>query len=145
MINPFTDTNWHPNLNERRSFARTMAIGFAVIKIALRLAAWLHIIAPKPHLSEFLTYGILVGVALWIFPAVAKPFYLLWFFVACCIGIVMSNVLVAAFFFLVITPIGVLMRAFGRDPLQKKWDPTRPTYWRDAEKSVDPARYFRQF
>lgn len=145
MINPFADTNWSPDLAERRSFARTMAIGFAVLKIAFRLAAWMHLIAPKPLISDVLTYGILLGIALWLFPAIATPFYRVWFFIACCCGIVMSNLLIAIFYYLVITPIGLVMRVSGRDPLQKRPNRSGASYWRDAEKSVDSERYFRQF
>ncbi len=145
MINPFADINWNPSLDERRSFARTMAIGFSVIKIALKFSVLTHLAAPKPLVSDLLAYGIVLGIVLWLFPMIAKPFYLVWFFAACCIGTVMSNLLVATFFYLVITPIGLIMRIAGRDPLQKHPDRTRATYWRDSEKSVDAARYFRQF
>jgi len=86
-----------------------------------------------------------MGVVLYLAPQIARPFYMAWYFLACCIGIVTSNALLIAFFYLVITPFGLLMRAFGRDPMNQAWDSKAMTYWRAAEKPVDPERYFRQF
>jgi len=86
-----------------------------------------------------------LGVVLYLIPQIARPFYVAWYFLACCIGIVTSNALLIGFFYLVITPFGLLMRAFGRDPMNRAWDSKATTYWRAAEKPVDPERYFRQF
>jgi hypothetical protein len=40
-------------------------------------------------------------------------------------------------FFVVVTPMGLLMRLFGKDLLRMKWDRSTPTYWltREADKS----------
>ena len=88
---------------------------------------------------------VLIGAVLWIVPQIAKPFYLAWYFIACCMGIVISNLLIATFYYLVITPTGLIMRALGRDPMKRKWDPNAKTYWEDTEKDIAPERYFRQF
>ena len=89
--------------------------------------------------------GCAVGVMLWLLPQIARPFYVVWYFIGCCMGIVMGNLLFSLFYFLVITPFGLVMRLAGRDPLRKKFNRATPTYWQDAEKVVDPARYYRQF
>jgi hypothetical protein len=39
----------------------------------------------------------------------------------------------------------LILRLLGRDPLERAWDRDARSYWKDAEKAVDPARYFRQF
>lgn len=145
MINPFTDVNWNPSLAERRNFARTLVIGFVILGTLVHVLPKLGLFAPQPILFQVFVWGSILGAVLFVLPQIAKPFYLAWFFLACCIGIVVSNLLFAAFYYLLITPIGLAMRAFGRDPLQKRFDRRRASYWRDAEKVVDPQRYFRQF
>jgi len=78
-------------------------------------------------------------------PFLARPFYLLWYFLACCIGTVVGNLLLAAFYLLIITPVGAAMRAFGRQAVSKNFDRNIRSYWVDAEKSDDVEDYYRQF
>ncbi len=145
MINPFKDTNWNPGPAEKRKFATSLVIGFPILAAVFALLGWLRT-GTLPGWTLWLALiGAGLGVVLWIVPQIARPFYLVWYFAACCMGIVISNVLIAAFFYLVFTPIGLFMRTIGRDPLQKRFDRTRATYWRDVEKVVDGERYFRQF
>ena len=145
MINPFKDTDWSPDLEARRKFAKSWAIGFPIIAAvfsALGLLTGRGVPAWAPWVG---VGGGCAGALLYFLPQLARRFYLGWYFVACCIGIVVSNGLLIAFFYLVITPFGLIMRAFGRDPMKRAWEPSATTYWRDADKSVAPERYFRQF
>ena len=145
MINPFKDTNWNPDIAARRSFAKSLVIGFPALALVFTLMGWLKT-GVIPHWTPWLAaIGAGAGAVFWLIPQIAKPFYLVWYFAACCIGIVVSNLLIAAFFYLVITPTGWLMRAIGRDPMARRFDRAAATYWRTAEKVVDPQRYFRQF
>lgn len=145
MVNPFKDTDWNPDLAARRTFARSLMIGFPIIAAVLALVGRLSSGAWKPGLLWLALIGCAVGAVLWLLPQIAKPFYLVWYFAACCIGIVVSNLLLAAFYYTVITPVGLLMRALGRDPMKRRFDRMAKTYWHDAEKAVAPDRYFRQF
>jgi hypothetical protein len=89
--------------------------------------------------------GLAVGLVLRLTPSIAKPFYVVWYFLACCVGFVVGNILVAALYYIVVTPLGLLLRAMGKLSLRKGVDKTAATYWRDAEKAVDLARYYRQY
>ena len=40
-----------------------------------------------------------------------------------------DHLALGVFFYLVLTPIGVAMRIFGRDPLERRLEPERSTYW----------------
>ncbi len=145
MVNPFKDTNWNPGIAERRSFARSLVIGFPALAVLFALVGWLKSHTFPAWTPWLAVIGASAGLVLWLLPQIAKPFYLVWYFLACCMGIVVSNLLIATFFYLVITPFAIVMRALGRDPMQRSWDPSATTYWREAEKSIDPKRYFRQF
>ena len=60
--------------------------------------------------------GLAVGLVLLALPQIARPFYVAWYFVACCIGMVVGNLALAIVFFVLVTGIGLLMRALGRRP-----------------------------
>ena len=145
MLNPFKDVNWNPGLAERKKFALSLIIGFPVIAVIMGTVTRLTSGAWKPFFLWLGVIGLAVGVVLWLIPQIARPFYAVWYFLGCCVGIVVGNVLFATFFYLVLTPMGLVMRLAGRDPLRRKFDRATPTYWRDAEKIVDPKRYYRQF
>ena len=145
MLNPFKDTDWHPDLAARRRFARSLVIGFPIIAMLFAVSAWVKAHAIPSWTLPLGSGGAAVGAALWLVPQIARPFYLAWYFLACCIGIVVSNALLIAAYYLVFTPAGVLMRLLGRDPMKRRPDPHAKTYWRKAETVTDPARYFRQY
>ena len=61
------------------------------------------------------------------------------------IGLVLSHVLVAAAYYLVLTPAALVLRLFRRDPLARAWEPEATSYWVRRAPAPDPSRYFRQF
>ena len=145
MLNPFKDVNWNPDLAERRKFALSLVIGFPVIAIVFSLVGWLFKHTWKPFFLWLGVVGFSVGVVLWLLPRIAKPFYVVWYFIGCCAGIIVGNVLLAAFYYLFLTPLGLLLRAAGHKAVSKSFDKRCATYWRDAKKDIDPESYFRQF
>ena len=71
--------------------------------------------------------------------------YLGWMHAIYPIGWTISHLVLAVVYFLVLTPIGVIMRLLGRDPMQRRLDPSAGTYWIPHDPPGDSARYFRQF
>lgn len=145
MMNPFTEVNWNPDRQARKKFAVSLIIGFPVIAAVFSALSFL-----KHHsLNHFFLWlgiiGLAAGVLFWLLPQIAKPFYLAWYFIACCMGFVIGNLLFAIFFYLVFTPIGLLLRLRKNPGIVKGFDKRQKSYWRDAEKTVDLSRYYRQF
>ena len=66
-------------------------------------------------------------------PAVLLPLYRAWMGLALVLGHVMTRVLLTLVFFLVVTPIGLVRRAVGRDPIEKSAAPDRTSYWVQRE------------
>jgi hypothetical protein len=58
---------------------------------------------------------------------------------------VVSHVVLLLVFAVVVTPVALLLRLLGRDPLERRPDPRAATYWVDRKTEPDPRRYFRQF
>lgn len=64
-----------------------------------------------------------------IVPLVLRPVYRVWMALALVLGFVMTHVLMTIIYYLLITPIGLLLRVFGKDPLHRDLDPEAPSYW----------------
>jgi hypothetical protein len=90
--------------------------------------------------------AVIVPVAGWIVPRFMRAVYLAMAYAALPVGLVLSFALLAAVYYLVLTPIGLLRRVCGGDPLTRRFDPGAESYWvpRESTGSVDMERYFRQ-
>jgi hypothetical protein len=146
MVNPFKEVDWNPDTMARRSFAKSLIIGFPVVGLVLFFIGRIstgHWNGQVPAL--IVGCGVAAGILFWLIPAIAKPFYVAWYCVACSIGLVMGNLMLAIIYYLVVTPTGLLMRLAGRDPLNRKIDPKAESYWLPIENRDDPKRYYRQF
>ncbi|WP_417710150.1 SxtJ family membrane protein [Roseibium aggregatum] len=53
----------------------------------------------------------------------------LWFKLGLLLGAVVAPIVMAIVYLLVLVPIGLAMRASGKDPLSRKMDPTEKSYW----------------
>ena len=146
MLNPFHEVNWRPGRPERRKFALSLVVGFPCVATALLVAqrghtgAW----AFSPALT-LAAAGITLGAILGAFPQIARPFYVVWYGVACALGFVTGNALLAAVYFLLVTPTGWVRRALSRPAFAKTVDRRATTYWRDAPKPAAASRSYRQF
>lgn len=56
-----------------------------------------------------------------------------------------STLLLVLAYYGVLTPIGLALRIFGRDPMQRRFDRQADSYWVERDASEDLQRYFRQF
>jgi len=55
-----------------------------------------------------------------------------------------SHLVLAVLYYGIITPIAVVMRLFGRDKLERRFDPAAGSYWLARRPQESTARYFRQ-
>lgn len=85
------------------------------------------------------------GVALFtiVRPAIYYWPNRLWFRLGLLLGAVVSPVVMAIVFFVVIFPLGMLMRALGKDPMHRATDPEVDTYWIERDSPLQPM--YRQF
>jgi len=105
-----------------RKFGITMAVVLSIIGLFLLWydrTAWIYL------------FGI---AALFLLSALTSPRILipiewLWMKLGRYLGYVSTGLILTITFFLVITPIGLLGRLFGRDPLHLKFDKQSDSYW----------------
>ena len=61
------------------------------------------------------------------------------------IGFVLSHVLIALIYYVVITPIGLVFRLMGRDALGRRIDRSLPSYWHDRGAPRPASSYFKLY
>jgi len=78
-------------------------------------------------------------------PVALKPIYILLTVVTYPIGFVLSYIVMAILFYLIITPVGLLFKIIGRDALHRRFEPQVKSYWIKRRPPDTVKRYFRQF
>lgn len=61
------------------------------------------------------------------------------------IGFVLSHVMLAFIYYVVLTPIALVFRLIGRDVIGKKLDPSAKTYWHERSGDQPAASYFKLY
>ena len=78
-------------------------------------------------------------------PEYLKPIHRAMLFVSHKIGWVNTRLLLGIIYYLVFTPIGMVMRILGRDLLDRKYDRQKNSYWILIDEEFDKKRCERQF
>jgi hypothetical protein len=100
----------------------------------------------RPSYLAFCGAGALLAAFGVIWPRALKYVYIAWMALAFTLGFVMSNVILTLFFFLFVTPIGLLARLFRKDFLARKCDKRAASYWIQSGREMKTANtYERQF
>ena len=87
--------------------------------------------------------GAVAGPGL-VFPPLLRYPYLAAVYASYPIGFVSSYLILGVVYYLVLTPVGLMMRLFGNDPLTRRFQPERTTYWKPRAAPRDAKSYFRQ-
>ena len=108
---------------------------------------WKHYFKESHHAA-----GLVLGcVALVVgIPGLLSPPTVRWVFVGAIVltfplGWLVSQLMLALLFYLVVTPVALLFRLKGRDLLGRKLAPGSSTFWTKKTLSQDVRSYFRQF
>ena len=89
--------------------------------------------------------GVVVAFVYYLAPRLRHPMYVGWMRAVFPLGWLISHVVLSIVYYVVVTPIGLIMRLFRYDPMKRHFEPDSPSYWVEHKTGVDPARYFRQF
>ena len=138
--------NIRDDLKELKTDRRTLRkFGLMVGGVFVALGL-LFLLRHKAHWPYFVWPGAALMAFGAVLPRALKPVYLAWMSVAVVLGFVMSKVILTLFFFLIMMPMGLLARLFGKDFLSLKLDRAAKSYWLPCEKKVkSAAEYERQF
>jgi len=89
-----------------------------------------------------LSAGLLFAALGLLRPAVLKPFQKAWMALGIVIGFFVSRIILSALFYGVITPIGLMMKLFGKDILDQRIDKDRSSYWLARPVAVKPKESY---
>lgn len=123
--------------SELRKFGITVGIALLVLAGVLYL---------KHHAIYvwFATVGaalLVLGLAV---PIILKPVYRVWMAFAFALGWFNTRLILGIIFYLIFTPVGLIMRLFGRDALRLRLQRDAESYWLYREdRAVDPKRMER--
>jgi hypothetical protein len=94
----------------------------------------------------WITAGLTLGLSR-VIPPLFRAIYRLWLGFSVVLGYFISRIILTIVFFIVLTPTGLIMRIFGKDPMERKLDPAAPSYWRPKEQLDETSieRYEKQF
>lgn len=105
---------------------RSFGLVFAAVFAAIGLLPLVH--GGAVRLWALVVSAAFLGVAL-VVPSVLRPLNRLWLKFGLLLHKIVSPVVLGIMFFLVITPIGMFLRARGKDPLRLKPNKQSKTYW----------------
>lgn len=134
------EVNWSPDHKTLKQFA---LIGLAGFPGAGAGAYWVW---QMPTLAVVLAG---LGVAVWLLSMIHTPavryVYVAMSVAAYPIGYVVSHTVLAAVYYLLFTPMGLIFKLIGRDALERRFDRQSATYWQPRPAANSPDRYFKQF
>lgn len=112
-----------------RSFSRVMAIAFVVIGVML-------MIRKKPEFWISWTISAVFYAA-----GAARPQWLglafgAWMGLARVLSWINTRILLIVIFYGIMTPAGIIMKLFGFDPLERKFEKSRQSYWHQKQKKA---------
>ena len=134
------DFNREPTRRELLWFGLIL---FAVLGVVGLLVYW-KFQAPSVA-SKIWAVGGGLTAAYYAFRPVRRPLYFGWMYATFPIGWIISHTVLAFVFYLVLTPVGLIMRALGHDPMRSGFDREAESYWIKENPHRNLAGYFRQF
>lgn len=90
------------------------------------------------------TAGVFISTLGLLFPPFMRLIFIGLLYAVYPIGWTVSHLLFAAAYYLVVTPIGLLMRVVRGDPLMRRFDRSAESYWTRRETTENVDRYFQQ-
>ena len=134
------EINWNPSARQLRQFALVLTA------LLVAAALWLYVkSAPLHWVAATLLAAVTAGGIGVARPTLMRAVYVVWMAAVFPLGWTVSHVLLAAIYYLVLAPLGVIMRVCGYDPMQRRFDRNARTYWRRREDHDDTKRYFKQY
>jgi len=100
----------------------------------------------KESFQILLTFGVAFCILGITIPFILKPIYWVWMVFATILGWIMTRVILSFLFYIIITPIGLIPRFFGKQFLELRWDKSKESYWNyRTNKHLKKATYENQF
>ncbi len=129
-------------LNKDRKTLFKFALTFCVVFLLLGI---ITLLSDRSQIMPFLFIGLSIVFFLWgyFLPRSLKPLYALWMGLAFFLGYFVSRILLTLLFYILITPISIILKIFGKDILDEKIEKNKTTYWK--KKESQPERFEKMY
>jgi hypothetical protein len=135
------EITWNPERRELRKF------GVIALVVLTAASAILHFLVKATFPWSGLPFC--AGLTIFVISLISAPttryIYLALTFAALPIGMVVSFLLLAVFYFAILTPVGLVFRLLNRDLLARRFESERESYWTRRTPAEKPERYLNQF
>jgi len=126
---------------EQRKFGLLM---WAAISVLGLIRWWLHGFGSPPW--GFFGVAAAFGVLGLVVPRALQPIFWAWMKFSLGLNWVMTRVMLTLSFLAFIVPVRLIFIIKGDDPLKRKWEPDRESYWEEPEDQPEQFdRYLDQF
>lgn len=108
-----------------RSFGVLFTVVFAVLAVYGYIKGW-----GQGTWISLAALGVLTALTTLLFPGLLAPFNKGWFLLGNLLGKIVSPIVLGLIFFLILSPVGLVTRVYGRDALRLKRQRVS-SYWID--------------
>lgn len=108
--------------------------GLIVGGACLLLTGWRYF-AHHQLIIWLLATGVVLVLFAVIIPQILTPLRLVWDKIGNVLGLINSSIILFLLYFLIITPIGFIMRMLGKNNLDLRFNPGVSTYWKPAKQT----------
>jgi MFS family permease len=148
-MSKLVEINFKPDRKTLRQFGLIAFMGFGLLAAFAYYEKLVFSFglgeARMPLVTAFVIVGTVALLFSMVVPRANRFLYVGLTLLAFPIGFVLSYLIMGTLFFLIIGPISVLMRLFGRDSMHRAYDPSATTYWSTARPPRDKEDYFHQY
>ena len=135
----WSDVSFTPSSRMLRQFAGLLIVVFGGI------AVWYGVHGQVGLAVTCGAVAAVMGPIGLVAPQAIRLIFVAWMVLVFPIGWTVSRVLLALLFYLVFTPLGLVFRLIGRDPLHLKSQVHRASYWTPKKQPTEMRSYLRQF
>lgn len=127
------------DVKEFRKFGVSVGSFLLVLGLIFAFIPFDHATFPIVAGCTFLLFGFL-------FPVLLKPFYIIWMSFGAIMGFFVTFLLLILLYYLVFTPVGIVLRILNVKLLEQNIEPNAESYWKmRQEKTYDPVRSEKQY
>jgi len=126
-------------MKEELERKRLKEFGVLMAAVLTGISAYL-LFKSRPSSMYTLFAATLFVIPAYLSPLTLKPIEKVWMAFGEKMSVVMTTILVALTFFLVMTPIGLFLRLTGKDLLDQKLEPEAKSYWKKIEENGPTTR-----
>ena len=117
------------------------AFGFLVGGMFLLLGVWPVVLRREGPRFWALTAALLLLAPAAAYPRALWPAHRVWMKLGHVLGWVNTRIILGVLFYVIVTPVGLVFRLRGRDPMQRSFDPGAATY--RTPRQARPASHMR--